>query len=60
MTDTEWLCVVVVVSTVTQAATVYFVWQAFQRMTEALARIENYRPGRARAGVVRRQRDEYE
>ncbi|HLZ64414.1 MAG TPA: hypothetical protein VKR06_46395 [Ktedonosporobacter sp.] len=57
MTDTELLCVVVVLSTLTQAATAYLVWRVCQRMTEALARIGNCRPGRARSGVVQRQRD---
>ena len=58
MTDTELLAIAIILSTVTQAASVYFVWRAFQRMTEALARVGNDRPGRARAGVVQRLRED--
>jgi hypothetical protein len=58
MTDTQLLCVVVVLSAATQAACVYFCWQSHQRMIEAMIRISNCRPGRARSGVVQRQREE--
>jgi hypothetical protein len=58
MSDTELLCIVVVLSAITQALTVYFGWLCYKRITEALLRVGDCRPGRARSGVVRRDRED--